>query len=309
MRKNSIWILFSFVFFACSQAEKDINTAENLTVEDFINSFPLQPLPIQFNSNNLDQKESDSFLIIPKVVMKFLPDSIFKKDFPNTNRIKFYRKARHKAEETKESYLFLLAEDKNKKKLFVLSFNEKDEYTAALQLIEKTKEKNVLLEGGLDNKLTITKTKNKEYPDKKIYYEKNAFIYNNANGKFTLILTDSNLPLDETIYNPIDTISKKNTFSGDYYMNKKNFVSIRDGAKEGKIQFFIHIDKNETACTGSLRGDLVQVKPKVFHYSKADDHCVIEFSFIGKKLQVRELEACGNHRGVRCNFDGKYNKK
>jgi hypothetical protein len=36
---------------------------------------------------------------------------------------------------------------------------------------------------------------------------------------------------------------------------------------------------------------------------------MIEFIFSSKnKLQVRELEACGNHRGVRCSFDGLYKK-
>jgi DUF971 family protein len=35
----------------------------------------------------------------------------------------------------------------------------------------------------------------------------------------------------------------------------------------------------------------------------------LEFTFSGKNnIQVRELEACGNHRGVRCSFDGKFRK-
>ena len=104
-------------------------------------------------------------------------------------------------------------------------------------------------------------------------------------------------------------MSRKDPLSGDYKIDNDNFVTIRDGVKPGKLQFFININKYSLKCIGKLRGDIVQVKPKVFHYSKADDHCTIEFSFSGKRLQVRELEACGNHRGVRCSFDGKYTKK
>lgn len=309
MRKSSIWIFMSIVFFACGQKEKDINTADDIETSDFIASFPVKELPIQFNSKDLIKKESDSFFVKTTVVSKFIPDSIFKSDFRQLKNIKFYRKARYKAEETNETYLFLTAEDKNNKKVYLVCYNEKNEFAAAMKMVEKTNETGVTMEGGIDKRLTIIKTKYKEAADKKSYYEKSAFVYN-TEGLFTLILTESNAPVVKGIvYNPIDTVSKKDPLTGDYKIDDKNFVSIRDGAKAGKLQFFINIEKTGGKCNGKLRGDLVQIKPKVFHYNKADDHCVLEFSFTGKKLQVRELAACGNHRGVRCSFDGKYNKK
>jgi hypothetical protein len=303
------WLTIALVFCACNQAEKDINTAEDLESSDFISSFPEKPLPLQYNTKELNKKESDSFYIKSSVVTKFIPDSVFKKDFPQLKKTRFFRKARYKAEETNETYLFLTAEEKNNKKIYLLCFNEKNEFAAAMKLIEKTNDAGTSMEGGIDKRLTIIKTKYKESADKKSYYEKSAFVYN-TEGLFTLILTESNAPLEKGIvYNPIDTLSKKDQLSGDYKLDDNNFVSIRDGAKPGKLQFFINIEKTGGKCSGRLRGDLVQIKPKVYHYSKADDHCVLEFSFNGKKLQVRELEACGNHRGVRCSFDGKYNKR
>lgn len=309
MRKSFIWLLTSILFFACGQKEKDINTSDDIETTDFIASFPEKTLPIQFNTKDLNKKESDSFFVKTTVVSKFIPDSIFKADFRQLKNTKFYRKARYKAEETNETYLFLTAEDKNSKKVYLVCYNEKNEFAAAMKLVEKTNETGVTMEGGIDKRLTIIKTKHKETADKKSYYEKNAFVYN-TEGLFTLILTESNAPIEKgVVYNPIDTLSKKEPLAGDYKIDDNNFVSIRDGAKSGKLQFFINIEKSGGKCSGKLRGDLVQIKPKVFHYNKADDHCVLEFSFTGKRLQVRELEACGNHRGVRCSFDGKYNKK
>lgn len=309
MRKSFIWLLTSILFFACVQKEKDINTSDDIETTDFIASFPEKTLPIQFNTKDLNKKESDSFFVKTTVVSKFIPDSIFKADFRQLKNTKFYRKARYKAEETNETYLFLTAEDKNSKKVYLVCYNEKNEFAAAMKLVEKTNETGVTMEGGIDKRLTIIKTKHKETADKKSYYEKNAFVYN-TEGLFTLILTESNAPIEKgVVYNPIDTLSKKEPLAGDYKIDDNNFVSIRDGAKSGKLQFFINIEKSGGKCSGKLRGDLVQIKPKVFHYNKADDHCVLEFSFTGKRLQVRELEACGNHRGVRCSFDGKYNKK
>ena len=308
MRNALTFIVFSIFFFACQQTEKDINADEDIETTDFLLAFPEKQLPIQFNSKDINKKESDSFYIKSSVVSKFIPDSVFSPDFKQLKKVKFYRKARYKAEETNETYLFLTAEEKNNKKVYLVCYNENNEFAAAMKLVEKTNEAGLTMEGGIDKRLTIIKTKYKETTDKKSFYEKSAFVYN-TEGIFTLILTESNAPVEKGIvYNPIDTLAKKNPLSGDYKIDDNNFVSIRDAVKSGKLQFFINIEKSGGKCSGRLRGDLVQVKPKVYHYSKADDHCVLEFSFSGKRLQVRELEACGNHRGVRCSFDGKYSK-
>ena len=308
MRNALTFIVFSIIFFACQQTEKDINADEDIETTDFLLAFPEKQLPIQFNSKDINKKESDSFYIKSSVVSKFIPDSVFSADFKQLKKVKFYRKARYKAEETNETYLFLTAEEKNNKKVYLVCYNENNEFAAAMKLVEKTNEAGLTMEGGIDKRLTIIKTKYKETTDKKSFYEKSAFVYN-TEGIFTLILTESNAPVEKGIvYNPIDTLAKKNPLSGDYKIDDNNFVSIRDAVKSGKLQFFINLEKSGGKCSGRLRGDLVQVKPKVFHYSKADDHCVLEFSFSGKRLQVRELEACGNHRGVRCSFDGKYSK-
>ena len=117
MRISCIWIFISLLFFACGQKEKDINSSEDLETSDFIASFPEKELPIQFNSKDLNKKESDSFFLKTTVVTKFIPDSIFKSDFKQIKNIKFFRKARYKAEETNETYLFLTAEEKNNKKV------------------------------------------------------------------------------------------------------------------------------------------------------------------------------------------------
>jgi hypothetical protein len=53
---------------------------------------------------------------------------------------------------------------------------------------------------------------------------------------------------------------------------------------------------------------MTEVRPRVYQYNKSDDHCILEFSFSGRSLKVKELEACGNHRGVRCSFDGRFKK-
>lgn len=298
-----------FFLFSCTESKKDINTDESILSSDLIDAFPPKELPINFQQKDLKQKESDSLLVKASVVTKFIPDTLFSKELGRLKDVRFYRKARYKAEETGETYLFLTAEKKEKKQVYLICFNEKDEFSAGMVLTENSNDARISHEGTLDKRLTILKNRTKQIGDGKMYYNKSAYVYN-AEGLFTLILTESNEPVeDKVVYNPIDSLPAKDPLSGNYARDKKNFVSVRDGSKKGKLLFFINISQSGGNCEGSLRGDMTQVKPKVFQYNKADDHCVIEFRFQGKSLQVRELEACGNHRGVRCSFDGNFQKK
>ncbi len=301
MRRIGLIIIYALIFASCSDKVKDINLDESVEVSDFIESFPLENLPIQYGQKELKKKENDSLFIKSSVVAKFLPDSIFKKIFGKIESITFHRKGRYAAEETGEIYLFLSATKKEKKAIYIVVFTKEEVYSTSMVLVERSTDPLINYEGKIDKRLTITQTKNKATSEGKSTY--------NTEGMFTLILTESNEPLKpNVIYNPIDTLPAKNPLSGNYAQDKRNFVSIRDGGKKGKLLFFIHADKSGGTCGGSLRGDIVEVRPKVYQYNKSDDHCILEFTFSGKNLKVKELEACGNHRGVRCSFDGRFRK-
>jgi len=308
MRSIISWICL-LGLAACQNGPKDINTAEGIEGTDFVLSFPAQSLPIQYADRDLAKPSSDSFFVKPSVVAQFIPDSVFRSDFKSLKNVTFYRKARYTAEETEETYIFLLAASKSKNVLYLICFDPENRFSTAMEMLSTATQSGTNAECSIDRKLTIYKNTNRVGTDKKIYYNKNAYVYN-TEGMFTLILTDSNEPIEkETVYNPIDTVAAKDPLSGDYKQDDLNFVAVRDGGKKGRLQFFISISKSSGKCTGTLRGDLAQVRNKVYHYNKADDHCILEFTFNGKRLQVKELEACGNHRGLRCSFDGKFNKR
>jgi hypothetical protein len=307
MRLGFTIIFSSLIFFSCGKKAKDINGEEPIEVSDLIMAFPARKLPIMFNETNLNKKEPDSFLIKKNTLLKFIPDSLFKEAFGNTNNIQFYRKGAYKAD-SEETYLFLTAVRKEKKVAYIVCFDKDLVYKAGMKLIDNQVIPGVSTEAGMDKKLTVIKQRNKQSKDGKLIYNKSAYVYN-TEGLFTLILTESNEPLEEaSIYNPIDSFPSKGPLSGNYTIDKKNFISIRDDIKPNKLLFFISISKKNGGCEGSLRGDMTKVKPNVFQYNKADDHCIIEFTFTKKNLQVKELEACGNHRGIRCSFDGQFRK-
>ncbi|MEY3921679.1 MAG: hypothetical protein RL634_1440 [Bacteroidota bacterium] len=309
MKKIIAFLLLLTAMISCNKKAKDINQDEGVVVSDFIQSFNVVELPVQFKAEYFDKKESDSSYIKPAVVSKFIPDSIFKNELGKLKDVKFYRKGRFTAEETEEIYLFLTAQKKEKRFAYILCFDKNEIFKTGMLLSEKSMNPTITYEGTLDKRLTIAKLKNSNIGTGKAYYNKSVYVYN-TEGVFTLILTESNEPVVETeVYNPIDTLPMTGPLSGNYVQDKKNFISVRDGGKPGKLLFFINVDKYGKSCTGSLRGDMSQVKPKVFQYNKADDHCVLEFTFSSSGLKVKELEACGNHRSVRCSFDGSFSKQ
>ena len=125
-----------------------------------------------------------------------------------------------------------------------------------------------------------------------------------------VVVNDSNEdPQKFTVINPIDTLPKKNKFSGDYVQNKKNYISIRDSKKANAYQFFIHFEKNEGSCTGELKGEFKMKDANTAIFSENGDPCKIDFHFEGTEITLKEQGSCGNHRGIKCFFDDTFVKK
>src|SRR5690606_27646293 len=127
--------------------------------------------------------------------------------------------------------------------------------------------------------------------------------------EFTLIFTEPNTALIENVINPIDTFSQGNKYSGDYVVDKKNLVSVRDGKDTTEIVFFVHFEKNKGECVGELKGVADFVSSTKAQYKEAGSPCIIEFTFTGSKVTINEVEGCGSHRGINCFFNGVYPKK
>jgi hypothetical protein len=43
-------------------------------------------------------------------------------------------------------------------------------------------------------------------------------------------------------------------------------------------------------------------------FSENGDPCIIDFTFEGNQLFLKEQGSCGNHRGIKCYFNDEYNK-
>lgn len=308
MVRLGLFLLVVFSLFACKPKKANLAGDEPVEVDDFIESFQTLNLPYLISDTALSRKTKDSLLINKKIIRQFIPDSIFKRDFGKGSNPKYYALGKVPVKDG-ETYLFVKAVVPGKAVAYILCYDKENVFKAGMPIVSGAGDRRVVNEGGMDRRYSVIRNRTRKKPDGQVIYNKSVYVYNSA-GVFTLILTESNETVEvKDIYNPIDSLPRKNALSGNYVKDKKNFITIRDGSKPGRLLFFVHIEKNNGDCTGELKGELDLVKPNLAQYRKADDHCALEFSFTGTAVTMRELEACGNHRGIKCVFDGTYPKK
>ena len=309
MLRNFAFLLFAiYLLTSCGNKKKpSLTGTDEVGISDFIESFELIKPPYEVTDTSLNIKEKDSLLIANKIFAQFVPDSVLAKVFGKNAKPKIYMGKRVTIEN--EIYLFIKAIAADRKTLLVLCFDKENKFKAYLPLLVQDNDPATAQVSGLDRRYSFYKTISLKRPDGSGAEGKEVFIYNDEAGQFLLIMTD---PLDDRVQeviNPIDTFARKNKFSADYTKDKMNLVSIRDDKKAGKINFFIHFDRNNGECTGELKGIANITSANTAVYQQQGDACSIQFNFSSSSVSVKEIEACGAHRGVKCSFDGNYPRK
>jgi len=280
---------------------------EPVEVEDFIAFFPEVTLPFRVADTSLTKNNGDSSLIAYSVLTQFVPDSVLSKDF-GKGKPKLYPLGRVK-EKNRETYLFVKAVLGQKRTAYLVTFDKKNTYLNTLPLV-KSGQNYTTHYAVLDKKFQITTYRERKGKSGDILnFKKNVYIYNSASNDFTLILTEPNVEIMEEVINPIDTLSQKNKYTGDYLVSKKNFISFRDGRNASEILFFTHFEKNKGECIGELKGTARFVSSKVARYKESGNPCTLEFTFTSSGVSMKEVEGCGTYRNIQCFFEGTYPKK
>jgi len=298
--------VLAWISVGCKDKKKTSLTGdEPVEVTDFIEFFPEAKLPIVVADTTLSKKVSDSSLISYSVFTQFVPDSVLKKDFKVNPKLYPIGRVKEKGRET---YLFVKAVQGTKRVAYLVTFDDDEKYLNTLRLV-RTGENYSRVYGSLDKKFQITTYRERKSSGGDITFKRNVYIYNNASNDFTLILTEPNDEIMEEVLNPIDTLSQKNKYTGDYPANKKNFISFRDGKNPSEILFFTHFEKNKGECVGEIKGIARFVSSKKAVYKEAGNPCTLEFTFTTSSVYMKEVEGCGSFRDIRCFFEGTYPKK
>jgi hypothetical protein len=270
---------------------------------DFFTSFKTLKLPTEIKDSTI--LKNDSVSIGYAVLHQFVPDSILHSYLPDTAKSRITPVGR--IEKEGNTYLLIQFAAKKTAKLGVFVFKNKK--LVAHQPLENERS------GEYNNTLSINKEptfilSREKSTGNNFFYTKTGYAFNEELRGFLVIINETNEPSSATaVINPLDTLPALRKWSGDYAVNDKNFISIRDGRSENVYNFFIYFEKDKGECKAELKGELtLQSKDKAV-FSKNGDPCIIEFGFTENTVKVKEQGSCGNHRGIKCYFNDTYKRK
>lgn len=309
MKNFWLFTLLVLVLAACKSKRTTLADDDEITPSEFIEFFPELELPYNVADSSLSKKNNDSALIGNKIISKIIGDTVLRKQFGAGAKTRIYPIGRVPVKKG-ETYVFIKAVAASKKAVYLLTFDKRDSFRAALPLLVQDADPQTTQTAGMDNRHTISIIRQKKKADGTSTYRKDAYIYNDI-GVYTLILTESNEEeaLTADIVNPLDTVSRKQKYSGDYSRDKRNIIAIRDGKSPSQLRFFVHFEKDKGECRGELRGEATFIKPNIAVYRENGDPCVLQFTFSANSVSMQEVEGCGNYRDIKCFFEGSFPKK
>jgi len=306
-----VWLVILPLMYLCSCHQKVASLSGDGPVDakEFTDAFPPLTLPYFAADTNV-QKIADTVTISRTVFTQFIPDSALQKFInPDVDALTINPVGRIEKED--EKYFLATITQKRRVTLVAFLLDKKRKYLASLQLVTNRHNDDYTHSILINREPTFTVSREKKISNDVVHYTRNGYAYNSATGTFIKVVDDTNedqKKLDEII-NPIDTFARKNKYSGDYAEDKKNFISLRDGKNSTSYIFFVHFEKDGGNCTGELKGDMLMRTTTKGYYQESGDPCVIDFSFEGNEITLKEQGNCGNHRGIKCYFDDTFRKK
>jgi len=279
---------------------------ETIEATDFVAFFDDLRLPLTLSDSVFKKKPNDTAQIELAVFKQFISDTIFKKEF-GKEQPKLFAVGKF-ANEKEETYLLVRATTASQQQLYVAVIDKADKFKSAMPLISsknKAGTESVLV----DEKFLFTHATITTSAGGTSSTVSQVYAYNNA-GLFMTILTDG-LPAGTLlpIIDPIDTLPRKGKYAGNYAIDKRNLLSIRDAANAQVLKFFIHIEKSKNRpCDGELKGEAKMIGTDSAFYIGNGDPCEIGFRFIGNMIRISERN-CGNKHGAECNFNGTFTRQ
>lgn len=300
---SALLLLF---LLACKEQKIDFSGDVPLKAEDFLTAFPKITGTYLIADSNITRK-ADTTRIGYKALSQFVPDSVMA-DYIGKDK-KTVIKPVGIIEKEKENYLLLNFTRQKKTTCVVVVTDKKLKYLAAKELLTNQQSGGYYRFVSINKEPTFMINREKSSPDNTLKFTRSGWVYNDA-GIFMLVVTDSNEDPEKTaVINPIDTLPRMNKLSGEYVVNEKNYLSVRDGKDANHYLFFLHFEKDRGSCVGELKGIFKVNNTGNAQFTENGDPCIIDFKFSGNYVTVKEQGSCGNHRGIKCFFDDTYRKK
>ncbi len=301
------WVLTSAVCLLTACASNDgtgKKEAGKESMDFFASAFTIATLPYQLSDTAL--LHTTSVKAIP--VAGVLPDSLIHLSKDKSQTRKFYPLAKASQKE-KETYYVVKIVSNGKPSALLLVFNNKAEFLASYPFLLPDNDPATIQISSLDKNFTVTKAVTLRNGTDVVGEGKEVVSYDAAAKNFSLILSDALNDKPAELVNPIDTFSRKNALAGDYYLNKKNLVSVRDGRTPGQVLVFIHTENESGDCSGHLKGEFIVTSSTSAAYRQGGDPCVLNLLFKANTVTMSEEKGCGNYRDLDCPLAGTFTRK
>lgn len=299
-------LLITVITVSCNNETPSLNDNAIAKPNDFIKAFSNFETSTVLTDSNISNYNNNN--INEDLLLRFVNTNVVKTLCSNQDKCSF--KAIGKISKATESYILLLCKQTKVSTLHVLVFNKDNVFEAQQQIaIFGNKDSEYKQMVSINKEPTFFINKQKLNADREVKFTKIGLAY--TNNKFTEVYKETNegKHTQEVVINPIETMLAQNTLSGDYILNEKNFISLRDGSSKNKYVFFLHIDKNDGLCVGEIKGELDMKDSVNGIYNAAGDPCHLAFNFSGRVVTIKEDGTCGNRRGPDCKFDESYLRK
>lgn len=312
MHKTTLAILsLLFLVTACKDKKGGLSGDEPITAKELLAVYPVIKLPYTVADTSVNRLK-DTTTLPYKALSQFVPDSVLEK-LEGGSKAKAKTRIHPLGRIEKENGNYLLTTFTYNKHTSLAAFflDQKNNYKASLELLPAKRNSDYTYTVGINREPTFTLNREKLTSADQLFYTRTGYAYIESSGDFLTVINETNEEQKKVneIYNPVDTLGRRNKFSGDYVEDKKNFISVRDGRNAQEYLFFIHFEKNNGTCTGELKGEFTVNANGKAVYKQNGDPCVIDFAFTNTRITVKEQGSCGNHRGIRCLFNDSYDKK
>ncbi|HEY0068254.1 MAG TPA: hypothetical protein VGB46_12845 [Flavisolibacter sp.] len=261
-------------------------------------------VPYILSDTLLMQNKDTSSINFPEFTV--LADSL-RQAIIGSGKVKYTPLARVKGKGG-ETYLVVKAAGSGKTAAFLMAYDKDGEFGSAMPFLVPDKDPGSGQTSSIDRNGAITRTMTRKI-DGQAAEGRDVFQYDAKAGRFDLVMTDMLDDRNLEVINPIDTLPRKHKFAGDYIKDKNNFVSVRDSRYPNQLTVFISTSRNDGACKGEIKADVLLTSSTMAVYRQGGDPCVLEMRFSSNSVVLKEKEGCGSRRGMDCVFDGTYSRK
>lgn len=270
-------------------------------------AFKEASLPYQLSDTAL-LRNNDTASLPASAVSPLIADSLRNKYFGKGASIKYTPLAKL-TQKGKDVYCVVKAAAGARKAAFLLVFDKGETIGASYPFLLPDADGATAQSSSVDKNFTVTKTVTLRNGSDIVGEGKEVVAYDAGTKAFSLILSDALADKPAELVNPIDTFPRKNGLAGDYYLNKRNLVSVRDGRTPAQVLVFIHTENEAGDCTGQLRGEFIVTSSASAAYRPPGDPCVLNLVFKNNTVSVSEEKGCGNYRGLDCPLSGTFTRK